>query len=91
MLSLQPDVVVVVGGTTFYEYSQLLCSSCDYFDAAFRVGMTESQTQRFEFADRDPAEWELVRTFFCPFGAKVTMENVFTIVPGLTSYVVQQG
>ncbi|CAB9499654.1 expressed unknown protein [Seminavis robusta] len=71
-----PDVVVIVGDTEFEEYSHNLRCWSGYFDGAFRSGMKESESKRFEFPDKDPKEWELIRSLFVPLSkAKVTQEN----------------
>jgi hypothetical protein len=78
-----PDVTVVVGGKEFEEFSRHLCCFSDYFHAALRSGMreTDAPTMRFEFPDKDPQEWELVRTMLRPFGCKLTQDNVTVLVP----------
>ena len=82
--SLEPDVVVVVGGKEFREYSQSLCSWSDYFDAALRSGMKETKTMKFEFPDRDPEEWELIIALMAPMATeKVTDTNVLTALSWL--------
>ena len=75
--SMDPDVVVVVGGVEFNEYSQSLCAWSDYFDAALRCGMKEAHSKRFEFPDRDPKEWEMILALAAPFSeCKLTDDNV---------------
>jgi BTB/POZ domain len=75
------DVVVVVGGKEFVEDSRMLCYLSEYFQAAFRSGMKESLTSRFEFPDEDPAGWELFMKFAKPFaGTTDTAENLDTIL-----------
>lgn len=64
--SQEPDVTVVVGGQEFYEHSQILCTTIGYFDAAFRSGMKEAHTKRFEFPNKDPKEWELLMSVLSP-------------------------
>ena len=44
----EPDVVVVVAGVEFQHYSQLLCLSSKFFDAALNSGMKECQDKRVE-------------------------------------------
>ena len=76
------DVVIVVGGKEFHEYRQSLRCWSGFFDAAFRSGMKESNTQRFEFYDKDPKEWELVASLVSPMSAdRVTMANVYKLLP----------
>lgn len=71
-----PDVVVVVGGQEFHEHSQILRSWSEFFDAAYRSGMKESQTGRFDFTDRNPEEWKLLTSLLSPFSKeKVTKDN----------------
>ena len=80
--SEEPDVVIVVGGKEFHEYRQSLRCWSAFFDAAFRSGMKESKTQRFEFPDKDPKEWELVASLASPMSAdRVTMDNVYKLLP----------
>ncbi|CAB9497430.1 expressed unknown protein [Seminavis robusta] len=79
--SIKPDLAVVVGGKEFQEYSQHLCYSCEYFDNALRSGMKESWTKRFEFSDKDPKEWELVRSMLVPMGVRPRAEDVSIVLP----------
>ena len=103
-----PDVIVVVGGTEFEEYSRHLCSFSDYFHAALRpttrdessyqpttTTMTTTTTttsikKRLEFPNKDPMEWELVRTVLRPFGTKIGQDNVTTLVPWLDALCCQE-
>ena len=52
-------MTVVVGGVEFQHYSQLLCLSSEYFDAALHSGMKEMTTKRIELVDKDPEEWNV--------------------------------
>ena len=61
-----PDAIVIVGDTEFEEFSHNLRCWSGYFDGAFRSGMKEPETKRFEFPDKDPKEWELIRSLFVP-------------------------
>jgi hypothetical protein len=70
--SEEPDVVVIVGGTEFHEYRQVLRCMCGYFDGAFRSGMKESVTKTFEFPDKDPNEWKLLMSVMAPGASNVT-------------------
>ena len=81
--AVEPDVVVVVGGVEFQEYSPILCLWSGYFEAAFRSGMKDARSKRFEFPDRDPKEWEMVRAFVAPYQKEcpITKNNVFTLLP----------
>lgn len=75
-----PDVTVVVGGVEFEEYSHSLRLWSGYFDAAFRSGMKESETKRFEFPDKNPREWEFIRQLFLPFPKKkIDKANYFIL------------
>ena len=75
---LEPDVIVVVGGQEFHEFSQGLCCWSGYFNGAFRSGMKETETKRFEFPDRDPYEWEWLMRLMAPLSSEsVTKYNVF--------------
>jgi hypothetical protein len=78
-----PDVIVVVGGKEFEEFSRHLCCFSDYFNVALRSGMrgADAPTMRFEFPDKDPEEWELVKTILRPFGPQLSQHNVTTLVP----------
>jgi BTB/POZ domain len=64
--SMKPDVVVVVGGQEFREFSQSLACWSSYFDAAFRSGMKECINKRFEFPNQDPAEWQWLVGLMAP-------------------------
>ena len=66
---MEPDVVVIVGGKEFKEYSNYLCSISEYFDAAFRSGMKESQEMKFEFPDKNPDEWEFIMSLSTPLAS----------------------
>ena len=50
-------VVLIIGNTEFRESSHFLCYWSEYFAAAFRSGMKEATTKRFEFPHRKPKEW----------------------------------
>ena len=77
-----PDVMVVVGGQVFHEYSYSLRCWSGYFDAAFRSGMKESKSKRFEFPNKDPQEWELLRSLFVPFPREwVGVNNYHILYP----------
>ncbi|CAB9506447.1 expressed unknown protein [Seminavis robusta] len=90
--SIQPDVTVVVGGTEFQESSHALRICSEYFDAALRSGMKESISKRFEFPDKDPKEWELVRSFFEPFSnAEITATNAHKILPWFDKLGIHKG
>lgn len=65
--SEEPDVTIIVGGTTFRGYRQTLRCWSGYFDAVFRSGMKEEKTKKFEFPDRDPEEWQLIMSLVGPF------------------------
>lgn len=66
----EPDVVVVVGGEEFHESSHFLRYHSDYFEAAFQSGMKEAQQMRFEFPDKRPEEWRMIKSLLQPFGEK---------------------
>jgi BTB/POZ domain len=75
------DAVVVVGGQEFLEHSGHLSYWSRYFEAAMRSGMKESQTKRFEFPDRTPDEWELLKKILHPFdAAKVEIDSCEAIL-----------
>ena len=74
---LEPDLTVVVGGTVFQEYSQLVCSWSSRFDAALASGMEETQTKTFQFPDRHPDEWEWIKAYMAPRSSEIiTADNV---------------
>lgn len=75
-----PDVTVVVGSRVFAEHSKHLCCWSGYFEAAFRSGMLESASRKFEFPDRNPDEWEwIVHELLVPFSsARITLDNLET-------------
>jgi hypothetical protein len=90
--SEEPDVVIVVGGKEFGEYRQLLRLWSGFFDALFRSGMKESETNRIELADKDPKEWELISSIVAPFSSnKVTMDNVQIVLPWFHGLLCPQG
>jgi hypothetical protein len=90
--SEEPDVVIVVGGKEFGEYRQCLRLWSGFFDALFRSGMKESETNRIEFAHKDPKEWELISSIVAPFASnKVTMEDVQIVVPWFHELLCPQG
>ena len=81
--SVEPDVVIVVGGVEYHEHSSFLCSWSGYFDGALRSGMKESESKRFEFPGRMPEEWEFVVELAAPSFARkksaaITVDNVHT-------------
>lgn len=72
-----PDVTVVVGGKVFPEQSRFLCCWSGYFEAAFRSGMKETVTRRFEFPDRDPEEWDWILSLLVPFSpVQLTLDKL---------------
>lgn len=48
------DTIVVVAGKEYRECSSRLRDWSEYFDAAFRSGMKQAQTKRFEFPNMRP-------------------------------------
>ena len=75
-------MVVIVGDREFLHYSQVLCLSSEYFDAALNSGMSESESLKISFPDEDPSEWELFASFMEPFSeAKITKSNVVALIP----------
>jgi len=86
------DMVVVVGKENFRESSRWLRCTSGYFDAAFRSGMKEAQEMRFEFPDKDPKEWELIRELLCPFPKiKIMEENIETVLSWFDFLSVERG
>ena len=63
LLCKEPDVTVVVGSGTnareFKCYGDILAAASPVLDAMLSCGMKESVTNRIEFPDKDPEEWEL--------------------------------
>lgn len=87
-----PDVIVVVGGKEFEEYSYNLRSWSDYFDAAFRSGMKESKYKRFEFPDRNPEEWSWILSLVAPMSSeRLTNENFLKALPWFDELCSRQG
>eukprot|EP00797_Seminavis_robusta_P004975 Sro1326_g263020.1 n/a (304) ;mRNA; f:14564-15475 len=88
--SIDPDVTVVVGGTTeFFHYKSILCT-CDFFDKMLSSSMKESETSKIEFPDGDPEAWLEVYKFLDPFNyialeqpvsSLLTDENVEVLIP----------
>ncbi|CAB9523022.1 expressed unknown protein [Seminavis robusta] len=81
--SLDPDVVIVVGGQEFQEYSQSLRCWSEYFDKALRsrIGriskLEGEETLYFEFPYRDPKEWQMIVDMMAPMSTKrVNRRNV---------------
>mmetsp|Transcript_1597 Transcript_1597/g.2180 ORF Transcript_1597/g.2180 Transcript_1597/m.2180 type:complete len:277 (-) Transcript_1597:85-915(-) len=88
----KPDTVVVVGGKEFQESSIVLRLWSGYFDGAFRSGMEESKTMRFEFPDKKPEDWELFTALLVPFsGAQVTKDNVDAVLDWCDQLCVTRG
>jgi hypothetical protein len=58
---IQPDVTVVVGGTEFHHFSQILCNVSDYFDGILNSGKPST---RLEFPEKDAGEWEMLLPVF---------------------------
>jgi len=81
--SIEPDVTIIMGGVEFLEYSHILCLWSDYFNAAFRSGMKESTTKRFEFPDKNPSDWEALMEAMNPKGpgleSYLTKHNIFDV------------
>ena len=78
----ESDVIIVVGGTEFPEYSRHLRSWSDYFDAAFRNGTHQAKAGKFDFPDRNPDEWKVVKSMVLPFSpARVSDDNVEMLLP----------
>ena len=75
--TVQPDVTIVVGGKEYHEYQQVLCFSSQYFDGAFRSGMKEAESKRFEFPDMDLKDWELFSSVISPCrNVRISSDNI---------------
>ncbi|CAB9522555.1 unknown protein [Seminavis robusta] len=86
------DVVVVVGGVEFHESSHFLRAGSDYFEAAFRSGMKEAETKRFEFPDKDPEGWKLIKSFLEPFSnVSVSAKDAEKLLPWLDEFCMPKG
>lgn len=60
------DVLVIVGGTVFEEYSTILCGNFEYFNDAYHRNSAEARAGRFEFPHRKPEEWQLIMSLMAP-------------------------
>ncbi|CAB9506446.1 expressed unknown protein [Seminavis robusta] len=90
--AIKPDVVVVVGGIEFQESSYALRVWSEYFDAAFRSGMQESTTKRFEFPDKNPEDWKFIMSLLDPFSdAEITKQNVDVVLSWFDELCVTRG
>mgnify|MGYP003564296217 CR=1 FL=1 len=58
--AVEPDTVVVVGGTEFYHFKYELCAASEFFDNMLSSGMKEGKENRVELRDKNPDEWPLV-------------------------------
>jgi BTB/POZ domain len=88
------DVVVVVGGEEFRESSHLLRHCSDYFDAAFRSGMKEATTMRFEFPDKDPEDWKLVMAILDPLPTVTLFDDdvtLYKVLPWFDELLIPKG
>ena len=74
---MEPDLIIVVGGTEFHEFSQDVCRWSGYCRGALAHGMAEVETKKLTFESGNPEEWEWVRAFMAPRSTeKITAENV---------------
>ncbi|CAB9529460.1 expressed unknown protein [Seminavis robusta] len=86
------DVVVVVGGQEFQECSHHLRYCSSYFNGAFRSGMKETQTMRFEFPDGDPESWKLTMSLLSPLSKQtITSSNIEKVLPWFDELCVSVG
>jgi hypothetical protein len=73
------DVVVVVGTTTFEERRDFLCCHSGYFQDAWR---SNPQMNYVEFANKDPKEWELLKSVLNPLHKDcVNQDNYSVLLP----------
>ena len=81
----EEDVLLKIGDTEFRESSHYLCYWSEYFAAAFRSGMKEATTKRFEFPHRKPEEWRRIKNVLDPFHEdRLTWTNVDAFLPFAT-------
>jgi hypothetical protein len=72
----EPDVILVIGGEEFHEYSHVLQSWSDYFYGCFRQTKMQ-ETNRFNFPHRDPQEWAVIKELTCVFSdTTINKDNV---------------
>ena len=75
------DVTLIVGGEKFYDNSTFLRSIGDFFETAFMTEMPiardpDNNNYQFEFPDRNPDSWGLIKSFVTPFkNAELTDKN----------------
>ncbi|PNH03157.1 Kelch-like protein 30, partial [Tetrabaena socialis] len=53
-----PDLVVVVGGSSFPAHRAILSARCEYFSRLFSGGFSDSSNSAFVLPDADPAAFE---------------------------------
>ena len=89
---MEPDLVIVVGGTKFHEFSQDVCRWSGYCRGALANGMKEAENQKLTFDDGKPEEWEWVRAFMAPRSTeKITAENVDVVLAWFSVLEAAQG
>lgn len=90
----EPDVIVVVGGVEYHEYSKHLCSWSEYFNAALSI-WKEATSKRFEFPHMRPEEWELISSIFNPFSPfkpkTLNFLNYQRVLPLCDELLIQEG
>jgi len=80
--SMEPDLTVVVGGKEFYHYQSVLCLACPFIDTMLSHNMKESNKNRIEFPDKDPAAWLLVYKFLDLTMTETEKDDMFQSIIG---------
>ena len=73
------DVVVSVGGREFEECSHFLRLWSGYFEDEWK---NDPEVTRFDFPDKNPIEWELLKSVLYPFSnEKIDQDNYHVLLP----------
>jgi hypothetical protein len=76
------DVVVTVGSTRFEECSSFLRCWSGYFEDELS---RDPEMTQFEFPNKDPKEWELLKSVFNPFSTdSISKDNYPVLLPWLS-------
>ena len=82
LASLEPDLVVIVGGVEFYHYRAILCDACPLIDTMLSKNMKEANELVVRFPDKDPFDWLTVNKFLDPKITETEKDSLFrTMLP----------
>ena len=79
--SIEPDVVLVMGGVEFYHYKAILCLACPFIDTMLSKNVADSKESigicRLEFQSHDPKDWLMVYSLLDPARTEMEKDDTF--------------